>query len=136
MFNEIQIPVNVQCVIVLSELILISNKKCKQQKKCRAIVMAEDGESDKPSSEDTKSSAPAVKAAPANGSLDGPKSVNGVDLKMSEMSKKETSVNVVDVLKSTQLDDAAKFDVFRGLVECGKLTNKEVVNSILHLVRH
>ena len=98
--------------------------------------MAEDGDSDKPSSEDTKSSAPAVKAAPANGSLDGPKSVNGVDLKMSEMSKKETSVNVVDVLKSTQLDDAAKFDVFRGLVECGKLTNKEVVNSILHLVRH
>ena len=92
--------------------------------------MAEDGESDKPSSEETKSSAvPVVKPAPGNG-------VNGVDLKMSEMSKKDLSVNVVDVLKSTQLDDAAKFDVFRGLVECGKLTNKEVVNSILHLVRH
>jgi hypothetical protein len=44
-------------------------------------------------------------------------------------------VSVLDVLKSTKLDDAAKFGVFHGLVEAGKLTNKEVVNSVLHLVR-
>ncbi len=97
--------------------------------------MAEDGDSEKPSSEDKKSAtALPVKTAPNGGtdSLNGEKANHEVD-KMS--TKKESSVSVVEILKSPHLDDAGKFDVFRGLVEAGKLTNKEVVNSILHLVR-
>ena len=47
----------------------------------------------------------------------------------------KTSVSVYEILKSTTMDTVAKFDVFRGLVEGGRLTNKEVVNAILFLVR-
>ena len=103
--------------------------------------MAEDGDSEKPSSEDKKS-APPVKTAPNGGtdSLNGGKmeSNNGdkANHNVEKMStKKDSSVSVVEILKSPHLDDAGKFDVFRGLVEAGKLTNKEVVNSVLHLVR-
>jgi hypothetical protein len=88
--------------------------------------MAED---DKPSIENVNKNAEQTK-------VNGAKMDSNVesDTNVEKMSTK-TTVSVVDVLKSTNLDDAGKFDLFRGLVEGGKLTNKEVVNSILHLVR-
>ena len=71
---------------------------------------------------------------PASANVNQKPALNGkmtTDAKSVEADK----LSVTDVLKSPTLNDAAKFDVFKGLVEGGKLTNKEVVNAILHLVR-
>ena len=39
-----------------------------------------------------------------------------------------------DVIKSKKMDDSAKFEIFKGMVAEGSISNKEVVNSVLHLV--
>ena len=44
-------------------------------------------------------------------------------------------VSITEVLASKHLNDASKFHVFTGLVQDGQMSNKEVVNSILYLVR-
>lgn len=70
---------------------------------------------------------------PASANVKAKPAVNG---KMTTDVDAVDKMSVSDVLKSPTLNDAAKFDVFKGLVEGGKLTNKEVVNAILHLVRN
>ena len=73
---------------------------------------------------------------PASANVKPKPALNGkmtTDAKSVEADKGPLSVS--DVLKSPTLNDDAKFDVFKGLVEGGRLTNKEVVNAILHLVR-
>ena len=87
--------------------------------------------------EDDKPTIESVKKSVEQTTLNGAKMDSNVEneTNVEKMSTKTTTISVVDVLKSTNLDDSGKFDVFRGLVEGGKLTNKEVVNSILHLVR-
>jgi hypothetical protein len=71
---------------------------------------------------------------PASANVKTKPTVNG---KMTNDAKSVDAdkMSVSDVLSSTTLNDSAKFEIFRGLVEGGKLTNKEVVNAILHLVR-
>ena len=44
-------------------------------------------------------------------------------------------VSITEVLASKHLNDASKFHVFTELVQDGQMSNKEVVNSILYLVR-
>ena len=44
-------------------------------------------------------------------------------------------VSVDEVLRSKHLNDASKFHVFKELVQEGQMSNQEVVNSILYLVR-
>jgi hypothetical protein len=44
------------------------------------------------------------------------------------------SLSAREVLGSSKMDDEGKFASLRSLVEAGKLANKEVVNSVLHLV--
>jgi len=60
---------------------------------------------------------------------------NGIpDPSATEAELKKSRLSAQEVLKSTSLDDGGKFGAMRGLVEAGRLTNKEVVNSVLHLV--
>ena len=44
-------------------------------------------------------------------------------------------VSITEVLASKHLNDANKFHVFTELVQDDQMSNKEVVNSILYLVR-
>ena len=48
---------------------------------------------------------------------------------------KKAALTAAEVMKSKSLDDSAKFEVFKSMVTEGKISNKEVVNSVLHLVR-
>ena len=58
-------------------------------------------------------------------------------VKNSKVSSKATNpkVSVDEVLRSKHLNDASKFHVFKELVQQGQMSNQEVVNSILYLVR-
>ena len=96
--------------------------------------MAEDAVSEKPTNE-IKSLKNVVGPDTVPASVNGDTTMESNGDSANAVEKMSTKVSVFDVLKSPNLDDAGKFDVFRGLVEGGKLTNKEVVNSILHLVR-
>ena len=44
-------------------------------------------------------------------------------------------LNTFEILTARHLNDASKFEIFKGLIEVGKMTNKEVVNAVLYLVR-
>ena len=48
---------------------------------------------------------------------------------------KKAALTAAEVMKSKSLNDSAKFEVFKSMVTEGKISNKEVVNSVLHLVR-
>ena len=48
---------------------------------------------------------------------------------------KKAALTAAEVMKSKSLDGSAKFEVFKSMVTEGKISNKEVVNSVLHLVR-
>ena len=52
-----------------------------------------------------------------------------------EVAKKPLAkATAADVIKSKKMDDSAKFEIFKGMVAEGSISNKEVVNSVLHLV--
>ena len=44
-------------------------------------------------------------------------------------------LNTLEILTAKHLNDGSKFEIFKGLIEVGKMTNKEVVNAVLYLVR-
>ena len=44
-------------------------------------------------------------------------------------------LNTLEILSAKHLNDGSKFEIFKGLIEVGKMTNKEVVNAVLYLVR-
>ena len=44
-------------------------------------------------------------------------------------------LNTLEILTAKHLNDSSKFEIFKGLIEVGKMTNKEVVNAVLYLVR-
>ena len=46
-----------------------------------------------------------------------------------------TKPNTLEILTAKHLNDSSKFEVFKGLIEVGKMSNKEVVNAVLYLVR-
>ena len=46
-----------------------------------------------------------------------------------------TKPNTLEILTANHLNDCSKFEIFRGLIEAGKMSNKEVVNAVLYLVR-
>ena len=45
-------------------------------------------------------------------------------------------LNTLEILTAKHLNDGSKFEIFKGLIEVGKMTNKEVVNAVLYLVRN
>ena len=46
-----------------------------------------------------------------------------------------TKPNTLEILTAKHLNDSSKFEIFKGLIEVGKMSNKEVVNAVLYLVR-
>ena len=46
-----------------------------------------------------------------------------------------TKPNTLEILTAKHINDSSKFEVFKGLIEVGKMSNKEVVNAVLYLVR-
>lgn len=46
-----------------------------------------------------------------------------------------SKLNTLEILTAKHLNDGSKFEIFKGLIEVGKMTNKEVVNAVLYLVR-
>ena len=46
-----------------------------------------------------------------------------------------TKPNTLEILTAKHLNDTSKFEIFKGLIEVGKMSNKEVVNAVLYLVR-
>lgn len=98
--------------------------------------MAEEGDQpDKPTQEEAATAAPATMNGNGNGKGGGTPDAGSGSKSEVTLLKKDTPA-LQDVLRATKMDDEGKFGAIKSLVEDGKLTNKEVVNSVLHLVRH